>query len=152
MDQESTIANTAPDSLQAKPSKSLVLAHKESILSRMAEGETVTKIAKSLGLTHAAISMQLASDPEYQAAKVIHHATRLDNAEESIVDSTDAFTLARAREAHRAFSWRASVECSRIWGNQTQAQTAFGSQGITINIGDIKQDVVIDGQSLKSED
>ena len=131
---------------------SLVLANRDAIIKQVAEGVRLTEIANALGLTHSSISKQLANDPEYQAAKVLHHATRLDRAEGELETSTDAFTLARAREVHKAYSWRASVECSRIWGNQTQAQTAFGSQGITINIGTIDSGVVIDGQSLKSED
>ena len=137
-----------PTDRPAKPSKSLVIANKEAILTRLAEGDTVTKIAKSLGLTHAAISMQLANDPEYQAAKVIHHATRLDRAESDLELSQDSFTLARAREVHKAYSWRASVECSRLWGTQQQAQTTFGQGGITINIGTV-DGVTIDGEAVK---
>lgn len=131
---------------------SLVLANRQSILDQMAEGRKITEIAKDMGLTHAAISMQLANDPDYQAAKVIHHATRLDRAESELELSQDSFTLARARELHRAYSWRASVECSRIWGTQQQANATFGTGGITINIGDVSQDVSINGQCVKVEE
>lgn len=137
---------------EAKPSTSLVLANREAIIKQVAEGVRLTEIAQSLGLTHSAISKQLASDPEYQEAKILHHANRLDRAEFDIENSSDQFTLAKARETHKAFAWRASVECSRIWGSQAQAASTFGSQGITINIGDIGQSVVIDGQSLKPEE
>lgn len=137
---------------EPKMSDSLVLANRESIIQQVAEGKRLTEIASALGLTHSAISKQLASDPEYQEAKILHHATRLDKSEGLLEDAQDQFTLARAREIHKAYSWRASVECSRIWGNQSSIATSFGQAGITINIGTVDSGVVIDGQSLKSEE
>ena len=108
------------DTVKDDSSKSLVLANRDSIIKQVAEGTRLTEIASKLGLTHSAISKQLASDPDYQQAKIIHHATRLDNAEMALECSEDQFTLARARELHKAYSWRASVEVARLWGNKQE--------------------------------
>ena len=98
----------------------LAILHKDEILRKMASGLRVSEVAKQLGITPEAIYQNLSNDPDYQAAKIVHHANRLDDAEQSLIDSSDQLSLARAREVHKAFSWRASVECSRLWGSKQE--------------------------------
>lgn len=99
---------------------SIAILNKQSIIEQVAQGIRLADIAEQLGITRQAISLALTDDPEYQAAQLNHHAARIDKGERMMEDANDALSLARARELHKAYSWRASVEMARIWGNKQE--------------------------------
>ena len=86
---------------------SLAILHKEEILNRVSQGERLSSIAISLGISKQAISSQLTNDPDYQAAYQSFHDARLDNAEGLLESAIDQIDIARARELWKAYSWRA---------------------------------------------
>ena len=106
----------------------------EPILQRIADGTLVTTIAKELGVTSQRLGQILLKHPDYAYAKESGHEARLDEAEEWIETTTDALSLARARDVWRARSWRASVEVPRRWGQQRDISQAPPVQ-ININLG-----------------
>ena len=108
---------------------SLAILHKEEILNRVSQGERLSSIAISLGISKQAISSQLTNDPDYQAAYQSFHDARLDNAEGLLESATDQLDIARARELWKAYSWRAE----RLDRRYAAKQEASG-QSITIVI------------------
>ena len=96
---------------------SIVLANRDSIIQRMERGDRLTDIARDLGLTsHAAISMRLSKDPEYQAARIASLASRLDQREGEMEAAQDSVTIARTRELLSHARWRAEREAPQVWG------------------------------------
>lgn len=96
---------------------SIVLANRDSIIQRLERGDRLTDIAKDLGLTsHAAISMRLSKDPEYQAARIASLASRLDQRESEMEAAQDFVTVARTRELLSHARWRAEREAPQVWG------------------------------------
>lgn len=96
---------------------SIVLQHRDTIIKRMERGDRLTDIANDLGLTsHAAISMRLSKDPEYQAARIASLASRLDQREEEMEAANDSVTIARTRELLSHARWRAEREAPQVWG------------------------------------
>lgn len=110
----------------------IAIQKREEIIEKISNGMSTKAIAKEYGITGSAISQYLSKDPEYQAAQLEFHANRLDTAEEMILNATDVFESAKARDTWKAYSWRASVEQKRIWGTQPE-QSSNGS-GVTIII------------------
>ena len=108
---------------------SLAILHKEEILNRVSQGERLSSIAISLGISKQAISSQLTNDPDYQAAYQSFHDARLDNAECLLESAIDQIDIARARELWKAYSWRAE----RLDRRYAAKQEASG-QSITIVI------------------
>ena len=108
---------------------SLAILHKEEILNRVSQGERLSSIAISLGISKQAISSQLTNDPDYQAAYQSFHDARLDNAEGLLESAVDQIDVARARELWKAYSWRAE----RLDRRYAAKQEASG-QSITIVI------------------
>jgi len=113
----------------------LAILHKEEILNRVSQGERLSSIAISLGISKQAISSQLTNDPEYQAAYQSFHDARLDNAEGLLESATDQIDIARARELWKAYSWRAE----RLDRRYAAKQEASG-QSITIVIAPTDSD------------
>ena len=107
----------------------LAIIHKEEILNRVSQGERLSSIAISLGISKQAISSQLTNDPDYQAAYQSFHDARLDNAEGLLESAVDQIDIARARELWKAYSWRAE----RLDRRYAAKQEASG-QSITIVI------------------
>ena len=106
----------------------IALLHKDKILRHLEQGGKLDDL--NLGISRQAISKALKDDPDYQAAIIEYHASRLDTAEQAILDAADNVDVARARALHQAYSWRASVEQRRIWGQQDDRS----SGGVTIVI------------------
>lgn len=98
----------------------LAILHREEIITQVAQGRLLKQVAADLGITHAAISQQLAQDPEYKTAREIGAEARLENEYERIEAAPDALTLARARETFRAASWFAEREFPARWGQKSQ--------------------------------
>ena len=114
---------------------SLAILHKEEILNRVSQGERLSSIAISLGISKQAISSQLTNDPDYQAAYQSFHDARLDNAEGLLESAIDQIDIARARELWKAYSWRAE----RLDRRYAAKQEASG-QSITIVIAPTDSD------------
>ena len=97
----------------------LAIIHKQDIISRLSAGETITSIGKSLNITKQAISQYLHNDPEYIAARIEFHGSRLDQVEVDIKGASDALDLARTRELATMYRWRAERECRDLYGKDT---------------------------------
>lgn len=111
----------------------------DEIIERIANGAIPARIAQELGVTKAAIYYQISDHPLYRKARQSGMATRLDEAEISIMDSRDQLSLSRARETFRATAWRAEREHPSVWGNQQNTiqingngEVKAGSSGIQI--------------------
>jgi hypothetical protein len=91
------------------------------LIERIYNGDIPARIATELGVTKAAVYYHVGEHPEYQRARRIGMAIRLDEAEIGIVDSPDQLTLSRAREQFRAVAWRAEREHPDVWGQKQQA-------------------------------
>ncbi len=96
----------------------IAIQRKDEIIQRISQGEQVGQIAKSLGVNRSTIHRYLADDPDYQDAQIDYHASRLDTAEQMILDADDAPSHTRARSYWSSVSWRAEREQRRIWGNE----------------------------------
>jgi hypothetical protein len=124
--------------------------HRDEIIHRISHGETAASIAKELGCHKSQITRGLKDDPEYLEAQIEYHATRLDQAEQMILEAaTHEDATSRAQRASaasalwKAYAWRAEREQRRIWGQQ-EAPTSFGFGGITITLGDVQAGVTIE--------
>ena len=134
---------------------STALINKQSIIDQVSSGLYLSDIAKSLGVSSAAISKQLSTDPEYKLAREIGLDVRLNQAMRKVEEIADLgvdkdsgeivglpnelVNLARVRESSlKAAQWQAERECPKRWGkDQSLVQSSFGAQGITINIGSV---------------
>lgn len=121
----------------------IAIQRKEEIIQRISQGEQVGQIAKSLGVNRSTIHRYLADDPDYQDAQIDYHASRLDTAEQMILDADDAPSHTRARSYWSSVSWRAEREQRRIWGQRDESSS--GGVTIVINTQD-SSGRVIDGE------
>lgn len=119
----------------------LAIIHKDRILEHLAQGGKLDDL--KLGISRQAISKALSDDPDYQAAMIEYHASRLDTAEQAILDATEQVDVARARALHSAYAWRAEREQRRIWGQRDESSS--GGVTIVINTQD-SSGRVIDGE------
>jgi len=118
----------------------LALLHREEVIEQVRAGKRLIDIAKGLGLTsHAAISLVLSKDPEYQLAREIGAESRLEQRETELEASQDPLTLARARELLSHARWRAEREFPHRWGQkqevtvkETIVKLSFGVPSTTI--------------------
>ena len=97
----------------------LAIIHKQEIIEQVQKGAFLGDIAQQLGVTPAAISNQLANDPEYMAAREHGIAQRLDEDYRAIRSANDMLGVSRARECFRATSWFAEREFRQRWGRDT---------------------------------
>ena len=81
----------------------------DEIIQRIYDGEIPANIALEVGVNKCSIYRFLADHPEYQQARQIGMAVRLDAAEMAVL-TADERTLMRAREAWRVVTWRAERE------------------------------------------
>lgn len=88
------------------------------ILRRIADGTRVSDIATELGVVPSALYHRYQGNKDYATARMLGTEARIDWAEKGIETAAQPLTLARAREAHRAVAWRASVEHPERWGQQ----------------------------------
>jgi len=127
----------------------IALQHRKEVIQRISAGETLDKIADSLGVAAPNISKHLATDPEYQAARELGTELRLlrstnklasvaakgfdQQSGEPIGLSKAQGNLARVIEAElRANQWFAEREFPDRWG---QRQQSSGGAGVQIVIG-----------------
>ena len=101
----------------------VAIRHREEIIERVAAGETVYNIGKSLGVKgRQAISNVLANDPEYIAAKEMGLDMRLGSREEELEHAAPE-SVPRARELLSHARWRAEREAPHRWGAKGVAVT-----------------------------
>lgn len=121
----------------------VAILHREHIIERVAKGERLRDIAESLGITHGAISQQLAKDAEYQAAMEAGLEAKMDQREEELERAEDGLTVARARELLSHARWRAERRLPHLYGQQRQAvaiQTDGPAKIVMVNYGETPSD------------
>jgi len=97
----------------------IAILHKEEILKRVAAGDKISDIGKAYNVSHAAISKQLSSDPEYIDARMSGALARIEYWEqkiEAIKEGTSMVMLGRAKEMLSHARWRAEREFPSQWG------------------------------------
>jgi len=94
----------------------------DAIIDQIANGAYQSHIAGKLGLKPQRLHEVISKHPGYKDAMMLRNMALLDNAQANIDDP--ASELARARDAFKAASWRASVECPQVWGRQDQLTIA----------------------------
>lgn len=111
----------------------IAILHRDTILQRLAAGEYQQAIASDLGVSPQAISNQLASDPDYQAAISASLDARLDQREIELEQATDGLGVARARELLSHARWRAERLNPARYGQRptTAVQINMGAQGMS---------------------
>lgn len=100
-------------------SKAIAILNKQAILERLQAGEYVKDIAVSLNVTPSAIKNQLSNDPEYQDALEQALDSRMILREQMLETAPDMLSVSRARELLRHAEFRASVECPKRWGKNS---------------------------------
>ena len=131
-------------------SQAVAVLHRDSVIERVAKGDRLIDIAKSYGLTtHAAISKQLASDPDYQAARLTGLEARMETREEELEGAGDKVTVARARELLSHARWRAEREAPAIWGQRSHVTVeTVGDLGERLRRADDRRK----GRTINAED
>jgi len=97
----------------------IAMQNKSEILKRVANGDKVTDIDKSYGVTQQAISKQLLNDPEWKEARMSVALARIEKWEqeiEAINEGTSQVMLGRAKEMLAHARWRAEREFPSQWG------------------------------------
>jgi len=91
----------------------IAVLHKAEILKRVAKGDKISDIGKAFNVSHAAISKQLSSDPEYIDARMSGALSRIEHWEkevEAINAGSSQVELGRAKEMLSHARWRAERE------------------------------------------
>jgi len=97
----------------------IAVLHKDEILKRVAAGDKITDIGKTYKVSHAAISKQLSSDPEYIQARMSGALARIEHWEkeiEAINAGSSQVELGRAKELLSHHRWMAEREFPSQWG------------------------------------
>ncbi len=97
----------------------VAVLHKAEILKRVAKGDKLADIGKTYKVSHAAISKQLSSDPEYIEARMSGALARIEYWEkevEAINAGSSQVELGRAKEMLSHHRWRAEREFPSQWG------------------------------------
>jgi len=97
----------------------IAVLHKDEILKRVAKGDKISDIGETYNVSHAAISKQLSSDPEYIEARMSGALARIEHWEkeiEAINAGSSQVELGRAKELLAHARWRAEREFPAQWG------------------------------------
>jgi hypothetical protein len=113
------------------------------VLARYLAEETGAQIAKSLGVTRAALSyfMLKHAEAEWKDAQVVKAMKRKEDAEDLLETASNPLDLARARELLRAAQWDLERVCRRIYGQDSVPNAGAGVQ-ININLRRSNGDIV----------
>ena len=84
------------------------------------QGQSTETIAKRHGISGGLLRQWLLVDDTANQARSAWFASELDTARQSIKDSLDPLTLARAREDFRSIAWLAERRNAAHWGQQQQ--------------------------------
>ena len=87
---------------------------------RILRGESTTRIAESYGVSASTIRSWLIGNEKAEAARGAMLAMELSLQLEAIETATDPLSLARAREAFRAWSWIAERREARLYGQKQE--------------------------------
>lgn len=96
----------------------IAIRYRAEIIRQVSTGELLLHIAEKLGCSPAAISQQLAKDPEYRQARETGAELRLEKQYQALVEADDHLKVARAREAFRAAAWFAEREFPERWAGK----------------------------------
>ena len=127
----------------------VAIQHKDQIIQRVHDGEYAAEIARSFGISPAALSNQLAKDPDYHKARECGIEHRLATRERELESSEDSASVSRARELLGHQRWRAEREFPERWGakgqvinlqvNVAQADTLLASSAVELLNGALQQ-------------
>lgn len=98
----------------------IAIQRREQIIQGLQAGRYLKDIAAELGVSHAAISQYLATDPDYVKAREIGAGEKIEARERELEVAPDALTLARARELLSHARWRAEREFPHRWGQRQE--------------------------------
>lgn len=114
----------------------IAIQHRDEIIERLASGELVREIAESLGCSRQVISLQLAKDPEYQAATLEALDARLERYEAALDDPglADGLSLARIKEQIAHARWKCERRNPAKWGQMKQAIQVNSDGPTTVKI------------------
>ena len=101
-------------------SNAIAIQHREHILARIEAGAILKTIGAEFSITPAAISNQLANDPEYRKARENGALARLEGQFDAIISSNEPSDVTRAREGFRAAAWFAEREFPERWGQKVE--------------------------------
>jgi hypothetical protein len=103
------------------------------VLERYLAEESSESIAKSYGVTRAALSLFMlrSAESEWKDAQLTKALRRKENAEELMDRADNALDLTRAREQLRSAQWELERVCRRIYGQDAPSHAA---QAVQINI------------------
>jgi hypothetical protein len=111
---------------------SIVLSHKTEILSRLATGERLADIGRSLGVSAPAISKQLVDDPDYVMARQSSLDARMALREGELEAAETMIDVNKSSALLRHAMWRAEREAPSLWGQKSEV--SHGVQiAVTIN-------------------
>ena len=101
----------------------LAIQHRDEILTRMASGEPLTSIAKSLGYAdHAGIVNRLGDDKDYQEALRVGLIGKLENRERELETADTNVTVTRADRLLGHARWWAERLDPQRFGQLKEAQ------------------------------
>jgi hypothetical protein len=126
---------------------SQIITDKQSIIKRLADGELLSNIARTYGVTGQAISNRLSDDPEYQEARISSLASRMDKRESELEDAPDSVSVARARELLSHARWRAEREAPQVWGQKieqtgTRIEVVVNNPGAPLTIPSVEHAII----------
>lgn len=103
---------------------------------RLRSGETLTGIAKSIGLKSVGTLLQwIGADPERSArareARSAASAMYDEQAQQAILDATDPLSLAKARELAQHLRWRASKVDPGSYGDKVQVDSTVTAKNLS---------------------
>lgn len=94
----------------------------DAVCEAIADGQSMTDLARSLGVSFGTLSLWIANDAERSARvrEVRAHTSRLwdEKATAGIESAADAFELAKAKEMAHHYRWRASKIAPRDYGDK----------------------------------
>ena len=114
---------------QRKPKSQFAVINIDSVINRVAAGDMLRDIANDIGTTPQAICNKLSTIPEYQQAREIGAAMRLERDYSEIRAAAEQVDVSRAREAFRASSWFAEREFPHRWGRTVEVTNVSGDLG-----------------------
>ena len=138
--QPKSVKGTFLSTLDPETRKAIILEAPERIL----RGETTTQIAQSYGIPPSTIRSWLVGNNDAELARGAMLAMELMMQVEAIELAQDPLSLARAREAFRAWSWIAERREHRLYG---QKQELTGKDGGPLQVQIVRFGETIEGQS-----
>lgn len=121
----------------------------EDVLERYLAEESGADIAKTYGVTRAALSyfMLKHAEDQWKSAQLVKALMRKDEADSKIENAKDALELGKAREMLRSAQWDLERVCRRVYGQDSPTQ----SSSVQININLSRRDAsALDSRTRQS--